>query len=82
MRFSILCIIHDIISEIGFLLADIMWRGALAIVGWRGKAGGALKENGLELVLVLVLTDVRISEELASKKTHFSFSLLLFLGLF
>lgn len=26
MHFSILCIIHDIISEIEFLLADIMWR--------------------------------------------------------
>lgn len=26
MHFSILCIIHDIISEIEFLLADITWR--------------------------------------------------------
>lgn len=26
MHFSLLCIIHDIISEIEFLLAEIMWR--------------------------------------------------------
>lgn len=32
MHFSVLCIIHDIISEIEFLLADIMWRRRVLVM--------------------------------------------------
>ncbi len=47
MHFSVLCIIHDIISEIEFLLADIMWRwkelGMVLVLEKRG--GGSIKEK-------------------------------------
>lgn len=32
MHFSVLCIIHDIISEIEFLLAGIMWRWRVLVM--------------------------------------------------
>lgn len=48
MHFSILYIIHDIISEIEFLLADIMWSRS-AGDGFGAGRRGVLKGNRGEL---------------------------------
>lgn len=63
MHFSILCIIHDIISEIEFLLADIMWRRRVLVMVlvWRTWGGRSVKKKGRWAVWFQILTNIRTS---------------------